>query len=427
MAPLRFLTIWLFLFLHPSVRCIEATAAVSFQFIQFFASVKSSLDEFTSQLSIDLQTKYSFTSQHIKSVRIFSSPGGRIQVTFDLDIDTRNRTLVAQRDILDRDLIAPNYVFVFTNSTGANEAFLVDGSSASVTPSFWDGWHQYAPDILYAMLVGLVLFALFCSAVYCLVAKQKRAKKSSAGQENRMAPPAGHLNGIENEGYVVEMTQVYRVKNTESSPIPQHPSSPKEISVSVIAPTTPETTEPQSPKLSQSPQRSSSVQLQQPTESQLPILDHIPELPAPMNSRRSVTTSESPTLNTFMPAPSPSIMRKIISTYKSSHPTPRASIPKQTPSSSSSQRSQQLDLATLDVTVTPTESPTYSAEKPPTLNRVTAKMASLQGSVRSSILGFSTSTTPTSSRRPSITGPSIYARLLYASYSVPPKKIYDYI
>lgn len=146
-----------------------------------------------------------------------------------------------------------------------------------------------------------------------------------------------------------------------------------------------------------------------------------------MNSRRSVTTSESPTLNTFMPEPSPSIMRKIISTKKFIRPTPRTSIPKKTPSSSSLQRSQQLDLSTLDVTVTPTESPTYSAEKPTTLNRVTAKMASLQGSVRSSIPGFSTSTTPTSSRRPSITGPSIYARLLYASYSVPPKKIYDYI
>ncbi|XP_054759137.2 uncharacterized protein LOC129265164 [Lytechinus pictus] len=417
----------------------EAVAIVSFQFIQSYSSVQSNIDEFTSQLLVDLQTKYSLTSQHIKNIQIVSSPSGRILVTFDIDINTRNNTLIASRDRLDRDLMASNYVFVFTNTTGTQEAFLVDGSSASLTPSFWDGWHQYAPDIFYAVLVALLLFALFSATVYCLIAKQKRAKmKKSVHQENRMTD--GHVVGIDNGGYEAEMTQVYKIKNTKASPIPDHPLRQIETSLSVISSS--ETTEPQSSdqwqapssadfqsptnlqtqELLQIPPSISPSQMHRPLETQTYRLDEITETPGVTESRQGENPLQEPSATTSE-SPSPYIVRQTVSMYESIHPSRRSSVPKQTPSLSLPRRSQQLDQSPLSVSAKTTESPKPD-EKRATLPKANW-ISSLQGSVRSSILGFSSSTA--SSRRPSITGPSIYARLLYASYSVPPNKIYDYI
>ncbi|XP_071505295.1 uncharacterized protein [Diadema antillarum] len=366
-------------------------ATVSFRFLQSYASIQSQESLFISQLASDLRSRYSFTDQQIETVQVSEAENGAIQVDFALDIDTTNNGQVTNRGRLSNDLSSSTYIFLFTNSSGTPQTYLVDGDSSSVSPSFWDQWHQYAPDVFLAIIVMLGVFAVFCAAAHCirLYGRKRRMKYSTDRDQIVSRPAADHANGIDNEGFVVEMTEIYTIKAAGATPIPTRAQPPVEP---VVTPT-PTRTEERVPEVP-------------PAQSLVPasgMISSKPNSPSP-----TVTPPESPPQSALSTTPH----------IKSS----------ETSNSSATLSSLRLSKAT----PTPLQSPPGGdtpSPRPPGSPSLVQRVAAIPGSVRSlpQFLGVSTHSSPSSSRRTSMAEPSIYARLLFSSYSVPPKKIYDYV
>ncbi|XP_072167089.1 uncharacterized protein [Diadema setosum] len=365
-------------------------AAVSFQFLQTYASIQSQESLFTSQLASDLRSRYSFTDQHIETVQVSEAENGAIQVDFALDIDTTNNGQITNRGRLSNDLSSSTYIFLFTNSSGTPQTYLVDGDSSSVSPSFWDQWHQYAPDVFLAIIVMLGVFAVFCAAAHCIVSHERRMKYSTDRDQMVSRPAADHANGIDNEGFVVEMTEIYTITTAGATPIPTRAQPPVEP---VVVPT-PTRTEERVPEV--------------------PPAQNLTPAPGTISSKPN---SPSPTVT-----PPPSPPKSALSTT----PTIKSS---ETNNSSAKLSSLRLSKAALSSLQSSPDGDT-PAPRPPGSPSLVQRVAAIPGSVRSlpQFLGVSTHSSPASSRRTSMAAePSIYARLLFSSYSVPPKKIYDYV
>ncbi|XP_033633409.1 uncharacterized protein LOC117294958 [Asterias rubens] len=198
----HFGTLITLLFATTILQTTEAQTQVSFEFRQNYSLIAQNVDNFESFLLADIIDLFNFSQTEVFLLQVTETTSGRIKVNFTLRINTASNAKIKSRNEMEQSLRTDNYAFVFMENV-----YKVQSTTVSIVRSISDIWHEYMPEIIIAVLCGMMALAIFTVSIQllCMNRGEKKVRDVEVPLTNL---PRGSATSLcrDNAGFFSEET-----------------------------------------------------------------------------------------------------------------------------------------------------------------------------------------------------------------------------